>query len=109
MRLKIPFLVPLALLLMTVQAHAQDGLCGANPPTSYIIRGRVIARGADFDRYHEVLQLDENRLVGWGYTNSTGEFSLPEQPAGYYYIVVRIDGFKEYKERLSVYGCIKVW
>jgi tetratricopeptide (TPR) repeat protein len=89
-----------------VRAYGQD--C-SNPPTNFIVKGRVIAPGANFDRYHEVLQLDELRLVGFGYTGSTGEFALPEQPPGYYYIVVRIDGFKEYKERLNVSGCIKIF
>jgi tetratricopeptide (TPR) repeat protein len=69
------------------------------------VKGRVIAPGASFDSYHEVLQLDEQRLMGWGYTNSTGEFSISPQPPGRYYIVVRIDGFKEYRNRIDVDGC----
>lgn len=73
-----------------------------------VVKGRVIAPGANFDRYHEVLQLDELRLVGYGYTNSTGEYSLPEQPSGKYYIVVRIDGFKEYRERVDLYVCPQI-
>jgi tetratricopeptide (TPR) repeat protein len=68
----------------------------------------VIAPGANFDSYHEVLQLDESRLVGVGYTGSTGEFKLPPAPGGYYYFVVRIDGFKEYKERIEVFSCAGV-
>jgi tetratricopeptide (TPR) repeat protein len=82
--------------------------CGPDPPTTFIIRGRVIAPGEKWDSYHEVLQLDESRLVGYGYTNSTGEFSLPEQPAGDYYVVVRIDGFKEYREKIRADGCDKI-
>ena len=73
------------------------------------IKGRVIAPGADFDRYHEILQLDETRLVAFGYTGSTGEYTIPEQPAGQYYIVVRIDGFKEYREKVYVTGCTKIF
>jgi len=88
----------LLLLFLAGNAHAQ---C--------VIKGRVIAPGADLDRYHEVLQLDESRLVGWGYTNSTGEYSLPEQPGGRYYIVVRIDGFKEYKERVDLTVCPQLY
>ena len=96
------------ILLIAGAAVRAYGQC-PNPPPAYNVKGRVIAPGANFDRYHEILQLDETRLVGFGYTNSTGEFTLPEQPAGYYYIVVRIDGFKEYKERINVDGCIKVF
>jgi len=86
-------------------AQGPGGICGETPPTAFMIKGRVIAPGADFDRYHEVLQYDESRLVGFGYTNSTGEYRLPEQPAGYYYLTIRIDGFKEYKEKITVDGC----
>jgi len=70
-----------------------------------VVEGRVIAPGADYDRYHEVLLLDELRLVGWGYTNSTGEYKIQEQPSGRYYLVVRIDGFKEYRERVDLTVC----
>src|SRR4029079_19661777 len=62
-----------------------------------------------WDEYHEVLQLDESRLVGWDYTDSTGQFALPPQPRGPYYVVVRIDGFKEYRERLSLDGCDRIF
>ena len=102
---RIPTLLLLTF-LPTVSAYAQ---CGPNPPAEHRVKGRVIAPGADFDRYHEVLQLDESRLVGVGYTGSTGEFTLPRQPAGYYYIVVRIDGFKEYRERVQVWSCAEVF
>ena len=101
---------PLLFLLTAVSANAQEGgFCGPDPPTTFTIKGRVIAPGADFDRYHEILQLDETRLVAFGYTGSTGEYKLPEQPAGQYYIVVRIDGFKEYREKLYVQGCTKIF
>jgi len=97
------------LALAPLSAYGQGGTCGPNPPTTFNVKGRVIAPGANFDSYHEVLQLDELRFVGVGYTNSTGEFLLPEQPSGYYYIVVRIDGFKEYRERVNVFGCSKIF
>lgn len=84
-----------------VAAYAQCAVV----PTEYRVQGRVIAPGANFDSYHEVLQLDESRLVGVGYTGSTGEYKIPPQPPGYYYIVVRIDGFKEYRDRVDVSGC----
>jgi tetratricopeptide (TPR) repeat protein len=90
---------------MTGQALAQ-AVCTA---TETIVQGRVIAPGERFDRYHEVLQFDESREVGVGYTRSTGEFKLPPQPHGYYYIVVRIDGFKEYKERFNFWSCFGVY
>jgi tetratricopeptide (TPR) repeat protein len=73
------------------------------------IKGRVIAPGERWDEYHEILQFDETRLVGWGYTDSTGQYSLPELPLGTYYIVARIDGFKEYRERLTVSGCSRIY
>ena len=98
----------LLFLLTAVSANAQEGgFCGPNPPTTFSVKGRVIAPGANFDRYHEILQLDETRLVAFGYTGSTGEYTLPEQPAGQYYIVVRIDGFKEYREKVYVRGAPK--
>ena len=86
-----------------VIAYGQCGIAGT--PTQYFVKGRVIAPGADFGRYHEILQLDESRLVGYGYTGSDGEFRLPGQAPGTYYIVVRIDGFKEHRERITVDGC----
>jgi len=73
------------------------------------IKGRVIAPGASFESYHEVLQLDELRLVAYGYTGSTGEFEIPAQPPGKYYVVVRIDGFKDYRERIDISGCEAVY
>lgn len=84
-------------------AATQQPFCVEGTKTS--VRGRVIAPGADFDRYHEILQLDESREVGVGYTGSTGEYRLPEQDPGYYYIVVRIDEFKEHKERMHIWSC----
>jgi tetratricopeptide (TPR) repeat protein len=95
--------LPLVFFFWTLSAYAQD--C----PTTFVIKGRVIAPGEKWDQYHEVLQLDESRLVAWAYTDSTGEFALPEQPQGAYYVVVRIDGFKEYRERINVGdGCSKI-
>ncbi len=88
-------------------ANAQDVLC-PNPPEKFIVSGRIIAPGVKWDSYVEVLQLEESRLAGYGYTTSTGEFTLPEQLPGQYYIVVRIDGFKESRERIQVDGCIKI-
>jgi len=101
-RTLVPFIF---VFLMAPIVYAQ---CGPDAPTSFILKGRVIAPGERWDSYHEILQLDESRLVGYGYTNSTGEYSLPEQPPGSYYVVVRIDGFKEYKEKVRVEGCDKV-
>ena len=98
---------PVFLILMATTVYGQ--VCGPDAPTTFNIKGRVIAPGANFDGYHEVLQLDESRLVGFGYTNSTGEYVLPEQPSGYYYVVVRIDGIKEYRERINVFGCGKIF
>jgi len=95
--------LPLVFFFWTLSAYAQD--C----PTTFVIKGRVIAPGEKWDQYHEVLQLDESRLVAWAYTDSTGEFALPEQPQGAYYVVVRIDGFKEYRERLSLDGCDRIF
>jgi tetratricopeptide (TPR) repeat protein len=97
--------VPFLVLFVTLSAYAQ---C-SDTPNAYIIKGRIIAPGEKFDRSYEVLQLDETRLVTWAYTNSNGEFSLPEQPPGLYYVVVRIDGFKEYRERFNVEGCSKAF
>jgi tetratricopeptide (TPR) repeat protein len=98
-------ILPLVVLFGALSAHAQGTDCA----TTLVVKGRVIAPGEKWDEYHEILQLDESRLVGWAYTDSTGEFSLPEQPAGMYYIVARIDGFKEYRERLHVDGCSKIF
>lgn len=99
---KMPFLL-FSVLFLAAGAYAQ---CGSAPPEQIGVRGRVIAPGADFDRYHEVLQLDESRLVAVGYTGATGEYKIsPAQAPGYYYIVVRIDGFKEYRERVHIFGC----
>jgi cytochrome c-type biogenesis protein CcmH/NrfG len=76
-----------------------------NAPVKLSIQGRIIAPGVTWDSYTEVLLLTETQLIGYGYTNSTGEYKLPEQEPGLYTVVVRIDGFKEYKDRLNVFGC----
>jgi tetratricopeptide (TPR) repeat protein len=103
MRLKV--LLPVLWLFATVlSVSAQDGVC-ASYPEKYVVKGRIIAPGVKWDSYVEVLQLDESRLVGFGYTNGTGEYTLPPQDPGQYYIVARIDGFKEYRERIRVEGC----
>ena len=94
-------IIPLVLLCVSGAAYGQ---C-AEVPESYIIKGRVIAPGERWDQYHEVLQFEESRLITWAYTGSTGEFALPPQPAGDYYVVVRIEGFKENRERIRVDGC----
>jgi tetratricopeptide (TPR) repeat protein len=90
-------------------ATAPESMMCANPPTKYIIQGRIIAPGVKWDSYNEVLQLFETQLMGVGYTRSDGEYSLPEQPAGRYNIVVRIDGFQEYKGRVDIDGCDKYY
>jgi hypothetical protein len=104
MRLKtlLPVLWTLAAALC---ANAQGGAICATIPDKYVVKGRIIAPGVKWDSYVEVLQLDESRLVGFGYTNGTGEYVLPPQPPGEYYVVVRIDGFKEYRYRIRVEGC----
>jgi tetratricopeptide (TPR) repeat protein len=81
------------------------GVCQPNPAAQTSVQGRVIAPGEKWDLYHEIIQLDELREVGVGYTSGTGEFRLPPQNHGYYYIVLRIDGFKEYKERINIWSC----
>jgi tetratricopeptide (TPR) repeat protein len=91
-------------LLLFLASNAYAQIC-PQVPGSYIIRGRVIAPGERWDHYHEVLQFDESRLVGWAYTDSTGQFSLPGIGGGHYYIVVKIDGFKESRERILAEGC----
>jgi lipoprotein NlpI len=106
MRLNILLLV-LWTLSTVLPAAAQAGIC-VETPDKFIVRGRIIAPGVQWDSYVEVLQLEESRLAGYGYTNGTGEYTLPEQPPGSYYVVVRIDGFKEYRERLYVEGCSKL-
>jgi tetratricopeptide (TPR) repeat protein len=100
--------LPVLLILgAAASASAQSaGICDV--PEKYIVTGRIIAPGVKWDSYVEVLQLEESRLAGYGYTNSTGEYTLPEQLPGLYYIVARIDGFKEARERIQVDGCSKL-
>ena len=104
MPIRVP-LVILAIFLMALSAHAQP--CDGTGAST--IKGRVIAPGESFENYHEVLLLDELRLVAWGYTNSLGEYTIPDSPAGTYYIVVRIDGFKEFREKANVFSCSGVF
>jgi tetratricopeptide (TPR) repeat protein len=100
-----PRILPFVILFAALGAHAQTLDC----PTEYVVKGRVVAPGEKWDQYHEVLQLDELRLVTWAYTDSTGEFALPAQASGTYYIVFRLDGFKEYRERINVDGCSRIF
>jgi len=103
-----PLLAVLLALTAAVSAGAQEsGIC-AEIPEKYVVTGRIIAPGVKWDSYVEVLQLEEGRLAGYGYTNSTGEYTLPEQVPGLYYVVARIDGFKEARERIRVDGCNRV-
>ena len=39
----------------------------------------------------------------------TENFPFPNSPLGQYYVVVRIDGFKEYRERINVEGCSRIF
>jgi tetratricopeptide (TPR) repeat protein len=71
----------------------------------FAVTGRVLAHGVNWDQYYEILMLQEIETKAYGYTDTNGEFKLPSLPSGQYYIVVRIDGFKEYKERLTLFGC----
>jgi len=106
MRLKIllPFFWTFAAVVSTAAQNQAGSIC-QTVPDKYVIKGRIIAPGVKWDSYVEVLQLNESRLVGYGYTNGTGEYTLPEQEPGRYFIVVRIDGFKEYRDRVEVDGC----
>src|SRR5687768_4299367 len=108
MSARAPILAILAVLLPGL-AYGQLIMpqCPPGAPTDLQVSGRIIAPGVTFDSYIEVIQLIETQPVGYGYTNSTGEFTLPEQPTGTYYIVVRIDGFKEYRDKVNVVGCEK--
>jgi thioredoxin-like negative regulator of GroEL len=85
-------------LLVAAPGYGQD-------EESCTFKGRVLAPGYHFNEYVEVVMMKDYRVVGWGYTNSTGEFSLPPQPGGEYIIVVRIEGFEEYRERLFANAC----
>jgi len=85
--------------------NQQSGICPPDAPEKQSIQGRIIAPGVTWDRYTEVLQLNESQVIGFGYTNGTGEFRLPEQVPGKYTLIVRIDGFKEYRDRIDVFGC----
>lgn len=69
--------------------------------------GRVIVPISGFDKQMEVLIFNETQLIGYGYTNGVGEYKLPEQPMGRYYIVVRQDGFQEYREKFDLWSCDK--
>ena len=106
MPIRLP-LVVFSMLITALSAYAQ-GACDETSPTR-TVKGRVIAPGAPFDQYHEVLLLDEIRLVTWGYTNSTGEFTIQDAPVGDYYIVTRIDGFKEFREKAHIFSCSTVF
>jgi tetratricopeptide (TPR) repeat protein len=97
----------ISVLVGTAQGQMIMPQCPPGAPTDLQVSGRIIAPGVTFDSYIEVIQLIETQPVGYGYTNSTGEFTMPEQPIGQYYIVVRIDGFKEYRDRINVAGCEK--
>jgi cytochrome c-type biogenesis protein CcmH/NrfG len=99
--------ITLCILSAALSANAQfvSIACPPDAPEKLSIQGRIIAPGVTWDSYTEVILLTETQPIGYGYTNSTGEYKLPEQFPGLYTVIVRIDGFKEYKDRLNIFGC----
>jgi Tfp pilus assembly protein PilF len=68
--------------------------------------GFVVAPGYAWDQYVEVLQIRDYHLMNYTYTDRTGKFSLPAlNGSDYYDIVVRIDGYADYRERIMAFGC----
>jgi Tfp pilus assembly protein PilF len=68
--------------------------------------GYVVAPGYAWDQYVEVLQIRDYHLMNYTYTDTTGKFSLPAlNGSDYYDVVVRIDGYADYRERINAFEC----
>jgi len=68
--------------------------------------GTVVAPGFAWDKYVEVLQVRNSHLMGYTYTDRKGDFTLPSILGDEDYdIVIRIDGYADYRERIIAYGC----
>jgi tetratricopeptide (TPR) repeat protein len=69
--------------------------------------GHIVAPGFAWDQYVEVLQIYNYHLMNYVYADRhTGKFSLPSLPnSDYYDVVVRIDGYADYRERITAFGC----
>jgi len=70
------------------------------------VQGYVVAPGYAWDQDAEVLQIRDYHLMNYTYTDRTGKFSLPALDlSDYYDIVVRIEGYADYRERINAFGC----
>jgi tetratricopeptide (TPR) repeat protein len=76
-------------------------LLGAGTIPPQLISGRVIVPVAGFDKTIEVLLFSDAKLESYAYTNGNGEYKFPLIDPGRYYVVVRIEGFKEKRERID--------
>jgi Tfp pilus assembly protein PilF len=75
----------------------------ATPSRSVFIRGRIIAGVHGFDSYVEVrFETDGGQPVGFAYADSNGEFNFEQRDFldTTIYVVVKVDGYKPYRERL---------
>jgi hypothetical protein len=86
----------LLLMLSAMPVHAET-TCG--------IAGVVVAPGYAWRQRAEILQLQNSRLINYTYSDTAGEFSLPWVHGDYYDMVIHIDGYLDYRERITAFGC----
>jgi cytochrome c-type biogenesis protein CcmH/NrfG len=71
------------------------------------VSGYVVAAGYAWDQDVEVLQIRDYHLMNYTYTDRTGKFSLPAlNGSDYYDVVVHIEGYADYRERINSFGCM---
>ncbi len=65
------------------------------------IRGQVLVPSAQgIDKIEVVVEKPSGQVLTRTYTNEEGTFVFPTIPGGDWYVVVRLDGFKEARERI---------
>jgi tetratricopeptide (TPR) repeat protein len=70
------------------------------------VDGVIVAPGYSWNQFVEVLQIRDYHLMAYTYADTTGKFTLPAlRESDYYDIVVRIDGYADYRERIIAFGC----
>lgn len=92
----------LTLLLLVLGCSIAANAQACSTTVNQLIYGKVIVPVPGFDKAVEVLLFENTQKYIYAYTNGSGEYRFPSRVGpGRYEIVVRIDGFREFREKLD--------
>jgi hypothetical protein len=98
---RIAMLFAILLSISTVAGAQGVGGCPGPFNVEQLIFGKVIVPVAGLDKNVEVLLFEESQLHVHAYTNGSGEYRFPYVSPGRFELVVRIEGFKEHREKVE--------